>query len=226
MWTILFDIDGTLITTYGAGMAAIKRAMTELFDIQNVPKVTLHGQTDYGIISELFRPFGLDVDSNIQSFKERYWEHLPETLMTLDGIILPGALELLECLHSREDVALGIITGNTQHSAQIKLQHFGLSHFFNFGGYGDLHADRNDVARDALIAGQECLGDRFNPNQLWMVGDTANDVRCARAINSKVVAVETGGTSPADLIAAKPDVQLGSLENNCAFFENVFGNSL
>ena len=206
MWTILFDIDGTLIRTRGAGFAALQRAMTELYGIDEIPKVEVRGRTDYGIIGDLFRPFDLDLDSEIDNLKQRYWEYLPEALAAGNGILLNGAKELVELLSQRSDVALGIITGNTAKSAEMKLRHFGLDEYFSFGGYGDHDADRNQVAQLAFEAAQEQLGADFDPEKLWMLGDTPNDVRCARFIGAKVVAVLTGGCGREELTMAEPDI--------------------
>ena len=221
MWTLLFDIDGTLIRTGGAGMSAIGTTMFRMFGIEEVPDVPVHGRTDYGIIEDLFRPFSIDVDEHIHEFKEMYWELLPASLEDRGGTILPGVCELLSDLQAREGVALGIVTGNTARSAAIKLEHFGLSSFFDFGGYGDDHADRNEVARLAKEAAEEHLDDQFNPDKIWVIGDTANDIRCARSIGSRVVALETGGSEPEELRQANPDLMLTSLADQNVFIEHV-----
>jgi len=114
-------------------------------------------------------------------------------------------------LESIPEIELGILTGNAERAAEVKLKHFGLEKYFRFGGYGDHHADRNDVARLAMESAQKVLGEEFEAEQLWVVGDTVNDVNCARSINAKVIAVETGGGDPDVLRASNPDCQLVSL---------------
>ena len=225
MWTLLFDIDGTLLSTKGSGMIAISRAMKELFDVDEIPKLTVHGRTDQGIIEDLFAPFDIDVSANIQAFKELYWKYLPDTLHQREGFVLPGVFEVLDQLWEQDDVAMGIITGNTERSAQQKLEHFGLRKYFHFGGYGDHHRDRNEVAREALVSARAFLGERFDPERLWMMGDTANDVRCARAIESKVIVVETGGGSSDELVGSNPDLQVENLADPEPVWRAIFGDN-
>jgi phosphoglycolate phosphatase len=219
MWTLLFDIDGTLIHTRGAGIGAIERTMSKLFSVRQLPPVPVQGRTDFGIISDLFRSLDIDLETHLGAFKELYWQYLPESLNERPGVVLPGVNDLLEQLSVRQDCALGIVTGNTSRSAEIKLKHFGLADYFSFGGYGDVHADRNDVARQAKRSAQSSLGDKFDAARMWVVGDTVHDVRCARAIDSKVIAVETGGVERAELISAGPDLLVETLVDSQAFFD-------
>ncbi len=100
-----------------------------------------------------------------------------------------------------------------------KLKHFGLAHFFKFGGYGDKHADRDDVARQAKRSAQATLGERFDAAKMWVVGDTVHDVRCARAIDSRVIAVETGGVDRDELASAQPDLLVETLTDSQPFFD-------
>ena len=111
MWTLLFDIDGTLIQTGGAGMHAIRQAMHQLFGVEEVPQVPVHGRTDFGIISELFKPLEIDAERHMDAFNRRYWELLPASLNEVEGAALPGVVETLERFHSSSNVSLGILTG-------------------------------------------------------------------------------------------------------------------
>jgi phosphoglycolate phosphatase-like HAD superfamily hydrolase len=220
MHTILFDIDGTLIQTKGAGFVAMRIALSELFGVVEIPDVPVHGRTDRGIVEDIFDHASLDYPQHYDSFSSLYWSYLPEALRKTPGTVLPGVVDLLAELNQTEGFSLGILTGNAQRAAEIKLQHFGLESFFDFGGYGDDHACRNEVARLAWDSAQEFLGDRFDPANVWVVGDTVNDIRCARAIDSRVAAVETGGSSRAELIAAQPDAQFSQLDRDA--FMNLF----
>ena len=195
--TVLFDIDGTLIRTGGAGMTAITQTMNEMFQLESVGKVPVHGRTDQGILTDLFAAHELSFDEHRDAFSRRYWELLPSALASGPGKLLPGVMDLLVRLAAEPEVELGILTGNAQRAAEIKLEYFGLEKFFSFGGYGDCHASRNDVATLAQQAAQNTIGDAFDPSRLWVVGDTVNDVVCARWISAKVVAVETGGSDRA-----------------------------
>ncbi len=219
MNTILFDIDGTLIRTGGAGFRAMKIAMSQLFGIEDIPSVEVQGRTDRGILDDLFRNVDLDFAEHGEQFNQVYWEHLPNSLHESNGRVLPGVVELLTQLASLPGFALGILTGNARRAAEIKLEHFQLSPFFDFGGHGDHHACRNEVAELAQSAASTHLGRRFDPRKVWVVGDTVNDIACARAIKARVIAVETGGAAPDDLRAAKPDAQFESLANCQAFLD-------
>ncbi len=128
------------------------------------------------------------------------------------GRVLPGVVALLEALTARGDTALGLITGNVAQAAEHKLRHYELWHWFRFGGYGDEHLDRNDIAAAALAAARLHLGETVH-RELVVIGDTPNDVRCARAIGALSVAVPTGNTSIDTLRTAEPDVLVESLED-------------
>ena len=219
MHTILFDIDGTLLRCGGAGLSAIGQVMGQLFGVKQLGKVPVHGRTDEGILNELFEQSSLVFDDYRDEFNEKYWAKLTETLGESPSYLLPGIPTLLEQLDSRKDVALGILTGNSERAAEVKLRHFNLGHFFEFGGYGDFHSDRNDVAKLALAAARNFLGDRFDSTKVWVIGDTVNDILCARAISAKVIAVETGGASMSELKAAEPDLVMPSLVDHRSFFE-------
>ena len=221
MHTLLFDIDGTLIRSGGAGFRAMRIAMSQLFGIDEIPVLEVHGRTDRGILNDLFDHASLDFDVHGEEFNRVYWQHLPDSLRATDGWILPGVVELLSTLASEPEFALGILTGNARRAADIKLDHFELSPFFEFGGHGDDHACRNDVAALAHAAAAEHLGSHFDPNKVWVIGDTVNDITCARSIGSRAIAVETGGTKPADLRAAEPDAQFETLAD-CQQFLAIF----
>jgi phosphoglycolate phosphatase-like HAD superfamily hydrolase len=221
--TILFDIDGTLIRSGGAGLIAIETSLRRMFDVEGIPQVQVHGRTDNGILSDIFAAHRLSFDEHRDEFNARYWSELPETLSRCSGQILPGVEHLLKELAENENVALGLLTGNSQRASDIKLRHFGLAGYFQFGGFGDHHSDRNEVAKLARQSAEAYLGRDFDPCHLWVVGDTVNDIVCARSIDSKVVAVETGGCDPRSLNQARPDLQLGCLSHTEMFLSVVVG---
>ena len=204
MWTILFDIDGTLIRTPNAGMSAMGRAVTQHYGIEEIPGIRVHGCTDRGIVNELFSALNLCLDADRSDFMATYCDFLKAKLAKDGGEVLPGVVKLLDTLQQRDDVALGILTGNARQPADIKLVHFGLDHYFDFGGYGDDFPDRNDVAAETATAAQKALGDRFDVSKAWVIGDTVNDIRCARSIGAKVLTVETGGDCRAALEKSAP----------------------
>jgi phosphoglycolate phosphatase len=222
MLTLLFDIDGTLLRTRGAGLAAIRTTMQEMFDISSpLPEVSVHGRTDCGILTDLFQPFGLDFEEHQHPFLANYCEHLQRTLPQHEGGVLPGVVQLLDWLSGRDDVTLGLLTGNCQRAAQIKIEHFELQTYFcGLGGYGDRSASRNDVARDALHAVRQRVEGAFREDRLWVIGDTVDDITCARAIGAKSMVVETGGCSAEELQKSEPDACLADLSD----IEEVLGH--
>lgn len=212
MKTLLFDIDGTLLSTGNAGMKAIAATIEAMFGPCPIPTVTYHGRTDCAIVGDLMEQIGKSAEDYLVSFYQAYWQTLPAFMANSDGRLLPGVLDLLQLLSNRSDIAVGLLTGNAAEAARIKLQHFAIDPFFHFGGFGDHHRCRNEVARIALDAAADFVGQNFNSNDVWVIGDTVNDIVCARSIEAKVVVVETGGAQPEELAAANPDYQLPSLE--------------
>ncbi len=221
MWTILFDIDGTLIRTQGVGMGAMGQTIRELYGDVNVPDISVHGRTDRGIIGEIFETLQMPLKGDIASFYRAYCKRLEAWIVNSEGYTLPGVEPVLEILDQDPDVALGILTGNVRRAAEIKLDRFGLREYFHFGGYGDEHADRNDVASAAWVSARNYLGKKFDPEKIWVIGDTRNDVRCARSINAKALAVETGGESSELLATSGPDMQLKNLERADAWLDTL-----
>ena len=216
--TILFDIDGTMTISNGAGMAAMEKTVSTLFGIPSVPDISVHGRTDHSIVRELFDAISVKHDGNFDEFNQAYCSHLPEFLENRQARLLPGVIETLDRLSSDSKIELGLLTGNLRRAAEIKLEHAGIDHYFSFGGYGDDYADRNDVAAAAIESAQETLGGRFCSDHVWVVGDTPNDVRCGRYVNARVLAVETGGVSSKTLAESKPDLQLPDLTQRQRWF--------
>lgn len=194
MPVILFDIDGTLVRTGGAGKVAIESALSETFGVAvRDREVSYSGRTDRAISADLLRVHDLDPSpENVARLIDAYLARLPAALREYHGVVCPGIAELVARLHGRGDVVLGLLTGNVRRGAAHKLAHYGLWEFFPFGGFGDDHADRDDVARAALAAHRAHTARNADPADVWVIGDTPLDVKCARAIGAKAVAVATG----------------------------------
>ena len=212
-YLFLFDIDGTLLISGGAGKSAIKKAITEVFSIPK-PDVTVDfgGRTDLSLAREIFSlnniPFKKD---ELNCYFKRYLHHLQNILPKTDGRVLPGVVPLLDELSNRHDVAIGLLTGNIEVGAKAKLNHFRLGHYFSFGGFGDTCEQRNDIAKKAIEA---FLSSQLSQQQVktYVIGDTPHDITCARSINAKAIAVETGFAPPEKLKIHHPDFQLQTLE--------------
>jgi phosphoglycolate phosphatase-like HAD superfamily hydrolase len=112
-----------------------------------------------------------------------------------------------------EDLALGLLTGNLREGARLKLEYYQLMHHFDFGGYGDEHLDRNQVAEMAVTAAKQHTNSSFDPDRVWVIGDTPLDVRCARWINARVLAVATGNHSRDELAGFQPDLLVDHLSD-------------
>jgi phosphoglycolate phosphatase-like HAD superfamily hydrolase len=174
---------------------------------------------------DLFRAHGIEPSAdNWAHFRAGYLRRLEEALVTHQGEVLPGVTELLAALSARNDVALGLLTGNVYEAARRKLTHYGLWHWFPFGGFGDEHLDRCDIAAAALAAARTHLNGSASrrrqsasadtDGQLIVIGDTLNDIICGRAIGAQCVAVPTGHT-PADVLrGGKPDLLVETLRDS------------
>ena len=221
----LFDIDGTLMNTGGAGQHAMEQALLEVFGVAGpYEDILAAGRTDRAITADLFAHHGIDpTEENLQTFLRAYVRHLPRSLNSQEGRILPGVGALLDELTALETVALGLLTGNYQVGAQLKLQHYSIDHHFAFGGFGDVHESRDDVARIALRSAEEHLERSIETRTVWVVGDTPADIQCGRAINANVVAVATGIFSAQELQAAGPDLLFENFSDIKLFLDTVIG---
>lgn len=209
----LFDIDGTLLLTGGAGSRAMHRTMKDEYQLDELAKLEVHGRTDRSIIGDLFAAHEIELDDDrYQSFRNSYHEYLVEEIRHSSGEPLPGVQQCLELLHGIPDVHIGLLTGNSRKAARVKTDHYQLSQWIqDFGGFGDLHFNRNDVAADAIQSCNEYLGTDMDPRNVWVIGDTIHDIACARSVQANVIAVETGGVAVEELQDAKPDLLLTDL---------------
>lgn len=206
MHICLFDIDGTLINTAGAGGAAMLAALESEFGLtRRVDGIPTIGRTDRAIAGDLFRFHELtDDDDTLGRFVQSYLRHLEAELPRKRGQVLPGILELLDLLVARDDIHVGLLTGNFREGAHRKLAHYGLADYFPFGSFGDTHLERDDVARAALEMLQQEHAD-LDLERVWVIGDTPADIQCGQAIGARTVAVATGWIEIEELAARQPD---------------------
>jgi len=224
----LFDVDGTLIDAAGAGRAAVGAAFERVFGVRPetyaAARVRFDGNTDPAIFRQLAEALGLDpreFDSRREEFRARYFEALRERMSKPHPRrrVLPGVERLLRELAARQQAHLGLLTGNLEPSARIKLEPFGLNAYFRDGGFGSDHHDRNEIARIARRRRERSTGLRFEPARVTVVGDTERDVECARANGFRAVALGTGWTERERLESARPDFYLGDLSDLDAALE-------
>jgi phosphoglycolate phosphatase-like HAD superfamily hydrolase len=201
MQVLLFDIDGTLIRSGGAGKAAMEEALRSEFGVREIiDRVPFAGRTDPSISHDLLRLHGQEPSAeNIQRLRTAYLNNLPKTLKKFGGTVLPGVRDLLDCLRSERNILLGLLTGNVRAGAECKLNHFDLWHYFPFGAFADGIHERDDIARAATTGIAHHVGRTISPENIWVIGDTPSDVKCARAIGARAVAVATGWNSLTEL---------------------------
>jgi phosphoglycolate phosphatase len=205
---LLFDIDGTLIHSGGAGIEALKRALKERFGIEDdLHDIEFAGMTDSGIVVSILNKHKIPASAeNVAAFLDSYVHFLSSELPRRKGKLLPGILELLENLKGRKHVVLALLTGNVSRGAQLKLGHYGVWHFFEFGAFADDHHDRNQLGPFARARAKEKHGREFSAEEIDVIGDTPRDIACGKALGARTIAVATGSWSRERLSQYNPDI--------------------
>jgi phosphoglycolate phosphatase-like HAD superfamily hydrolase len=200
---LLWDIDGTLITSGGAGMRALQAGLRERFGVEgSLDDIEFAGRTDTWILRAIFRKFGLpETPENFARLFEGYVTALPRELRNPHACVLPGVREILRAAADHGAIAQGLLTGNMRRGAQVKLEHHGLWQHFDFGAFGDDSEFRNDLAPHALQRALARHGVAFPSANVWVIGDTPHDIACGRSIGARTLAVATGSSSQAELVA-------------------------
>lgn len=205
---VLFDIDGTLIHTGGAGVKAFARAFSEEFGLHDgCENLKFAGRTDVSLVREFFNLHHIDpTPEHFTRYFSVYLKWLEKMVADCVGGVFPGVdnffaqMKLLD-----EQPAVGLLTGNLKRGAQIKLTKYELWDRFAFGGFADDHEERDHIAAFARQRGEKHFGKRVKDDEVLVIGDTPLDIRCARAIGAKVLAVGTGSFTPTQLSEYKPD---------------------
>jgi phosphoglycolate phosphatase len=212
---LLFDIDGTLIHSDGAGVHALKSAFKERFGIDDdLHDIEIAGMTDSGIVVSILNKHKIPAtNENMSAFLDSYVHFLSLELPRRKGNLLPGVLELLERLKSRPHLVLALLTGNVSRGAQLKLEHYGVWHFFEFGAFADDHRDRNRLGPFARARAKEKHGREFSASEIDVIGDTPRDIACGKALGARTVAVATGTWNREQLAEYQPDFLIDDLSN-------------
>jgi phosphoglycolate phosphatase len=212
---LLFDIDGTLIHSGGAGVHALKSAFTERFGIaDDFHDIEIAGMTDSGIVVSILNKHKIPAtNENVSAFLDSYVHFLSLELPRRMGKLLPGVLELLEKLKSRPHLVLALLTGNVSRGAQLKLEHYGVWHFFEFGAFADDHHDRNRLGTVARARAKEKHGRQFAASEIDVIGDTPRDIACGKAIGARTIAVATGRWRRDELARYEPDFLIDDLSD-------------
>ncbi len=221
---ILWDIDGTLIKSHGAGVRAMEKALTHRFGVTvDLSKIDWAGRTDSWITGEVFRHVGLpDTPENSHAYLEAYLEQLPRELASgQPGVVLPGVLHLLEVFHHRPDIVQGLLTGNLRRGAELKLTHHRVWHYFEFGAFADDSPRRTDLGPHALRRAKEWHAVEFSPENTFILGDTPHDIECGKVIGARTIAVATGTFSLAELNAHHPTAAFQDFSDTAAFLRVI-----
>lgn len=224
---VLFDIDETLICSDGAGRRAIGRALETLFGVSiALTNISLSGKTDLQIYAELLKQHDItqiQIKERLQDIIDSYLPVLKEEIEKASFyIVLDGVTELLDDLYKLDqEVCLGLLTGNVEPGARMKLERFKLNHYFPIGAYGSDSASRLDLPQIALARAQEFFQHTFAPYDLVIIGDSVNDVLCAKNFGATSIAINTGRTSKEELQRAKPDFLFSSLKDTSTILQAI-----
>ena len=218
MSLVLFDIDGTLLLSGGAGVRAMTRAFEHLFAVPDgFAGIPIAGHTDTFLLSQALARAGLRDASDVHDeFRRVYLSMLTEEIHAPGAGrrgVMPGVDTLLAAIAGQESFHAALLTGNYEQAARIKLRHFGLAEFFAWGTFGEESQDRNELARIAMSRATERQVPAAARARAVVVGDTPQDIACARAAGARAVAVATGSYSLDELIAAGADVALADLRD-------------
>ena len=207
MRLLLFDIDGTLVNTGGAGVESLKMTVRNRFRTEDdLRDIEIAGKTDRAIIRDILCKYRVDpTEENITSFAREYIDGLPLCLSRTRGRVLPGIQQVLERLKPQPHIVLALLTGNLQEGARLKLQHYGLWDFFEFGAFADDHYDRNQLGAFARKRAQLKHGHDFDAADIDVIGDTNHDIACGKAFGARTIAVATGSWSRERLQGCAPD---------------------
>jgi phosphoglycolate phosphatase-like HAD superfamily hydrolase len=215
---VLFDIDGTLIRTGGAGVKAFAKVFeTEFGAVDGFEKLKFAGRTDISLVREFFTYHKIpDTPANFERFFTKYVFCLDQTLNECVTRVCEGAGDFIAKIRSLPNPpVLGLLTGNIRLGAEIKLRRVSLWDTFETGGFADDHELRDKIAAIARERGSRLLKRELADEEILVIGDTPLDIQCARAIGAKVLAVATGGADLEELTAHRPDWAVKDLSAVC-----------
>ncbi len=215
---LLFDIDGTLLLSRGIPRTAFLKVLKNHFPhISDKTSVKFSGMTDPQIIKQLLQANGDHTHVSNQLLQQLFREFAVELSANLNSKnppdVLPGVIKLLDILQTIPNCYLGLVTGNIMAGARIKLMAAGLYNYFPLGAFGSDHENRNLLPPIAVKRAQQYYDILFDINDIWIIGDSIHDVRCAKANNLRSIALTTGFTPESSLSNEKPEFLLQNLKN-------------
>ncbi len=224
MKLLLFDIDGTLLTTNGAGRGVVESALSDLVGQPiSTEGISFSGKTDPQILREVLTYNGADdtwTNGRFAEAVEAFRQTMHRVFDPAGTDELDGATTLIERLHPDDRVQLALLTGNLNEMAYLKVGAIGLNEtHFPFGAFGSDHEDRNALPAIAAERATAHAGRSFEAHDIIVIGDTPRDIECARVHGARVVAVATGKFDRATLAEHEPDVLLNSLADTDAVLD-------
>jgi len=225
---VLFDIDGTLITDSGASHEAYAVALKTVFSYVPFKRYDFSGRTDPQITFMVLRGGGFSdeqIEQGIPALWNCYLDQLSKLIWDDRITVFPGIERLLEDLSRREDVTLGLLTGNIEPGARLKLSPANLNRFFPFGAFGSDSPRREELPPIAVARARDAHGHRFEPRDVVIIGDTVHDIRCGVPHQATTIGVSTGRTSADTLRAENPDFVFETLEPTEEVLAAIVGES-
>jgi phosphoglycolate phosphatase-like HAD superfamily hydrolase len=216
---ILFDIDGTLLTTNGAARRAFERALIEVYGTAGpIDALPFDGKTDPQIARELMRAAGFaddEINASLTPLFESYLNGMAAEVVQPGHVthVYPGVREVLDALRSRKDVVVGLLTGNIALGASLKLRSAGLEDYFAFGAFGSDSEHRHELPAIAVGRALANCGVAFSGKNVVVIGDTPSDVRCGQSLGVFALGVCTGRHSREQLLAEGADLVLDDLSD-------------
>jgi len=206
---VLFDIDGTLLTTHGQSPRALKEAMERVYGCLPADNgYLMDGKTELRIVHELMDGEGFtrdQVEAGLEDFWQAYFDILEATLDPAGVTVYPGVRDLVRRLEAHPQVVMGLLTGNCEESSFLKLRAAGLAHSFAFGAYGQFEENREALPKTALELARWNCGVRFKGKSVVLLGDTPSDIQCGSPYGFHTIAVATGVYGAAQLEPHQPD---------------------
>ncbi len=222
---VLFDIDGTLLRVGNINRQSLIDALMAVYGTEGSARShNFSGKMDSVIIYEVLRHAGLEkqrIEERFDEVKQTYIELFRKQSRPEDIELLKGVPPLLEELSRQNGILLGLLTGNFEGSGRHKLKLPAIDHYFPFGAFADDAYDRNDLPAIAVEKAFALTGKRFHPDEVVIIGDTEHDIRCARTIRARSVAVATGNYSARQLNAHRPDVLFEDFGNTKEVIDRI-----
>ena len=222
---LLWDIDGTLISTGRAGEFALEDSIRAVLGARpDLSGIEIAGRTDRTIAQQILLKYGQEPTiERVAQFLDGYVEALARRLPERRpfGSIYAGIVDILEKVHRRHDLAQGLVTGNMRRGARLKLQHYDVFHYFEFGAFADDDQDRNRLPPFAKARAEARYDVRFKPSSIFVIGDTPHDIACGKAIGARTIGVATGRFSAQELERSGADAVFPDFSDTGAFFDFI-----